>query len=525
MSDSYDVVAIGSGHNGLVAAAYMAKAGKKVLVLERQDWIGGGVVTRELTRPGFKHDQHSMAHIFIQANPMIVNDELGLLSKYGLEYIHPEIPMISVFPDGNTLAIHTDREKNIAEIARFSEADAESYRRFSEKAAGILPALVGTLYTPPAPIGAMYAMMDQSREGQEIMSIMMKSAYDIVLEYFQDERVRLHFLRMVSENLTGPEEKGTGIGPFMFLGWLEKYGIGVAKGGSGMLSQALVNCIEDFGGEVVTNTSISKVLVSDGRAVGVVTDEGREIRAKDAVIGAIHPHLLPDMVDGLDPFVAQTAKKVELSANCVFTIHAALDEPLQFAAGDHVKKAMMIELLPDSIDTLRDHFDDLRYGRIPRNSLCALGSATNIDPSRAPEGKATMHAWDYCPYEHPDGGAAAWDRHKEAFADHMIANMQPYVPNLSRDIILDWHCDSPLDMERTSASFQKGDIHGVAPYLYQFGAHRPTPELGKNTVPGIERLYLVGPFQHPGGGVFGAGRGTAMTMFDQMGMDFDKAIS
>ena len=111
MSDQYDVVAIGSGHNGLVAAAYMAKAGKKVLVLERNDWIGGGVVTRELTLPGFKHDQHSMAHIFIQANPLITNDELGLQSKYGLEYIHPEIPMISVFPDGQTLAIHTDREK------------------------------------------------------------------------------------------------------------------------------------------------------------------------------------------------------------------------------------------------------------------------------------------------------------------------------------------------------------------------------------------------------------------------------
>ena len=129
----------------------------------------------------------------------------------------------------------------------------------------------------------MYAMMDQSREGQEIMSVMMKSAYDIVMEYFEDERVRLHFLRMVSENLTGPEEKGTGIGPFMFLGWLEKYGIGVAKGGSGMLSQSLVDCIKDHGGEVITNTSISKVLVSDGRAVGVVTDDGREIKAKDAV--------------------------------------------------------------------------------------------------------------------------------------------------------------------------------------------------------------------------------------------------
>lgn len=524
MTDDYDIVAIGSGHNGLVAAAYLAKAGKKVLVLERQSWIGGGVVTRELTLPGFKHDQHSMAHIFIQANPLIVNDELGLLSKYGLEYLHPEIPMISVFPDGETLALYCDREKNYQEIAKFSQADAERYLDFSKRGASYLPALTGTLYTPPAPVGAMYAMMDQSREGREIMQVMQKSAYDIVMESFDDDRVRLHFLRMVSENLIGPEEKGTGIGLFMFLSFLEKYGIGVAIGGSGKLSEALVNCIEDHGGEILTGISVDKVLVSDGRAVGVRTEDGREIKARDAVIGAIHPHLLAKFVDDLDPFVAKTAAQVELTANCVFTIHAALDEPLKFKAGEHVSKAMMIELLPPDIETLRRHFDDLRYGQIPKNSLIGLGSVSNIDPSRAPAGKATLHAWDYVPYEHPDGGAQAWDSHKTAFAENMVEKMQAYIPNLSLDMILAYHADTPLDMERTSPSFRRGDIHGVAPYLYQFGAHRPTPELGNSTVPGVERLYLVGPFQHPGGGVFGAGRGTAMTMFDQMGMNFDEVI-
>ncbi|MDT8397781.1 MAG: NAD(P)/FAD-dependent oxidoreductase [Pseudomonadales bacterium] len=525
MNSSYDVITIGSGHNGLVAAAYLAKAGKKVLVLERNDWIGGGVVTRELTLPGFRHDQHSMAHIFIQANPLLVNDELGLLGKYGLKYLHPEIPMISVFPDGQTLALYCDRERNYQEIARFSPADAERYRAFSERGAAYLPALTGTLYSPPAPIGAMYAMMDQSREGREIMQVMQRSAYDIVMESFEDERVRLHFLRMVSENLTGPEEKGTGIGLFMFLAFLEKYGIGVAEGGSGKLSEALVACIEDHGGEVETGVAVAKVLVKAGRASGVRCEDGRELVARDAVIGAIHPHLLPKFVEGLDPFVASTAERVELSANCVFTIHAALDEPLRFKAGEHVGKAMMIELLPPDIATLRGHFDDLRYGRLPSHSLIGLGSVSNIDPSRAPAGKATMHAWDYVPYEHPDGGAQAWASHKQAFAESMLSKMQAYIPNLDADMILAMHCDSPVDMERTSASFRRGDIHGVAPYLYQFGAHRPTPELGNNTVPGVERLYLVGPFQHPGGGVFGAGRGTAIRMFDDMDMNFDAVIA
>ncbi|MBI2993189.1 MAG: NAD(P)/FAD-dependent oxidoreductase [Gammaproteobacteria bacterium] len=522
MNIADDIVVIGSGHNGLVAAAYLAVAGKKVLVLERNGWFGGGVITRELTLPGFKHDQHSMAHIFIQANPLIKNDELKLLSKYGLKYIRPEMPLISVFRDGTTLGLHCDRGKNYREIAKFSKKDAEAYLRFSELAEGYLPALVGTLYSPPAPIGAMYAMMDQSREGRELMRIMQRSAYDIALDWFEDDHVRLHFIRMMSENLIGPEEKGTGVGLFMFLAFLEKYGIGVAVGGSGMLSQALIRCIEDHGGTVMANVSINRVLVKNGRAVGVRADDGREFPAQDAVIGAIHPHLLGRFIECIDPKVAADAAKVQLTPNCVLTIHAALKEPLKFFAGEHVGRAMMIELLPDSLERLREHFDDLRYGRIPRHSLIGLGSASNIDPSRVPPGKAIMHAWDYVPYEHPDGGAQRWDELKRPFAEGMLKKMGNYIENLTPDNILAYHCDSPLDMERTSASFLRGDIHGVAPYLYQFGAHRPTPDLGQNTVPGIERFYLVGPFQHPGGGVFGAGRATAMKMFEDLKLNFDK---
>ena len=516
MTDIYDIVAIGSGHNGLVAAAYLAQAGKKVLVLERNAWFGGGVVTRELTVPGFLHDQHSMAHIFIQANPLIKNDELGLLAKYGLKYIYPDTPMISVFTDGATLGLHLDRDRNYKEISQFSKKDGEAYLRFSALAAKYLPALLGTLYSPPAPVGAMYAMMDQSREGRELFGIMQRSAYDVVLEWFEHERVRLHFMRMVSENLVGPEEKGTGIGLFMFLAFLETYGIGVAAGGSGMLSTALIRCIEAHGGKVMNNVSVDRVLLKNGRAVGVHSEDGREFQAGDAVIGAIHPHLLSRFLEGMDPAVAAGAARAQITANCVLTIHAALNEPLKFRAGEHVGRAMMIELLPESTDELRRHFDDLRYGKIPSHSLIGLGSASNIDPSRVPAGKAVMHAWDYVPYEHPDGGAASWDRHKLPFAERMLKKMDAYISNLGPGNIIRYHCDSPLDMERTSASFLRGDIHGVAPYLYQFGAHRPTPDLGQNTVPGIERFYLVGPFQHPGGGVFGAGRATAMRMFDDL---------
>src|SRR5579863_6825659 len=122
-----DIVAVGSGHNGLVAAAYLAAAGKKVLVLERNAWFGGGVVSRELTLPGFRHDQHSMTHIFIQGNPLLLNDELALKSKYGLRYVFPDSPMSSIFEDGETLAMYRDRARTRKEIERFSSRDAAAF--------------------------------------------------------------------------------------------------------------------------------------------------------------------------------------------------------------------------------------------------------------------------------------------------------------------------------------------------------------------------------------------------------------
>ena len=497
----------------------MAAAGKKVIVLERNPWFGGGVVTRELTVPGFKHDQHSMAHIFIRGNPLLKNDELGVYSKFGLKYIVPEMPMISVFEDGSTLAMYKDRERTVAEIAKFSKKDAESYRRFADMAAMWLPMIQSSLYAPPVPLGASYAMMDQSREGRELWKVMQLSCHDLLSSFFEHEKVIMHFGRIAGENLCSPDEKATGIGPFVFVGFLESLGIGVPVGGSGALTQALIDSIKSNGGEVVGSTDVEQVLVKNGRATGVVTKDGKEFAAKDGVIGAIHPHLLSKMVPGLSPQVVKAAADTEITSMGCFTIHAALNEPLNFRAGDHVK-AVMIELLPNSYDTMRKSFDGLRYGEFTNPPLIGLGTLTMHDASRAPPGKATMHVWDYVPHDRKDG--KSWDETKRQYAQHMLDHMTKYISNLGPENIIAYHCDSPVDMERTSPSFRRGDLHGIAMTTYQNGAHRPTPDLGMGTVPGCDRLYLVGPFQHPGGGVFGAGRAAAMKMCEDLKIDFDK---
>ncbi len=519
MASDYDIIAIGSGHNGLVAAAYMAQAGKKVLVLERNAWHGGGVVTRELTVPGFKHDQHSMAHIFIQGNPLLRNDDLGLKSKFGLKYVFPEMPMMSVFEDGTTLGMYRDRERTVADIAKFSKKDAEAFRKLADMAAMFRPMIESQLYSPPVPLGASYALMDQSREGREMWKIMDMSCHDLLTGMFEHEKVIMHFGRIAGENLVSPDEKATGMGPFVFVGFLEAYGIGVPVGGSGTLTDALIASIESNGGEVLANMDVAHVTTKNGRATGVATADGREFTAKDGVIGAIHPHLLGKMVEGLDPAVVHDAEATQISEVGCFTIQAALNEPLKFHVGDHVK-AVMIELLPNSYDALRKSFDNIRYGNFTDPPLIGLGSLTMHDPSRTPPGKATMQVWDYVPYKRADG--VDWDTGKKAYAERMLAHMGKYISNVGPDNIIAYHSDSPVDMERTSPSFRHGDLHGIAATTYQSGAHRPTPDLGMNVVPGCDRLYLVGPFQHPGGGVFGAGRAAAMRMCEDLNIDFDK---
>ena len=521
MADA-DIIAIGSGHNGLVAAAYLAVSGKRVIVLERNAWFGGGCVTRELTRPGFHHDQHSMSHIFIHGNPLMLADELGLKRKYGLQYIFPEVPMMSVWEDGATLPLHRDPAKSAEAIRQFSAKDADTFLEMSRQAAQWLPMIQAGLYSPPMPLGAQTAMMDQSAEGREIWRTTQVSTFDLMEELFEHDRVKAHFGRVAGENLVSPDEKATGIGAYVFLGFLEKFGFGVPVGGSGSLTAALIRCIEDHGGKVVANAPVREVLTDGGRATGVVLDSGERISAAEGVIGAIHPHNLPDMVADLPATVAKNAKRTHITPAACFTVHAALDAPLRFKARDangHDLSAVMYELMPASYEDMRRAFDELRYGGFSPTPLVGVGQLTQHDPSRCPDGKAIFHAWDYVPYERPDG--RSWDEAKREFADSMIARMGDFIENVP-DVVLDYHCDSPVDMERTSPSFHRGDLHGIATTTYQSGSHRPTPELGQYRVPGVDRLYLVGPFQHPGGGVFGAGRATAMVMAEDLGLDFDR---
>ena len=525
---TYDIVAMGAGHNGLVAACYLAKAGKKVLVLERKAWPGGGVATRELTLPGFWHDEHSNVHIMIQGNPLIREDELGLMSKYGLKYFWNDTPHCSLFIDGTVLFTYKDLDKTCASLATVSPKDAETYRAFALKSQQMLPMIVSGLYSPPLPLGAMIAMMDQSDEGREMFDFMSRSAIDICNQMFESDKVKMHFWRMITENLQAPDDLGTGMGMLLMPGIIHSWGVSAPIGGSGKLTESLVRCIEAFGGEVRCNAEVKRVLVSGGKATGVELSSGEIIQAKDAVIGAIHPHRLRAFVEGVTEPVLGRAERVNTSPFSIMLSHYALSEKVKYRfGGPDVSKAAMIEYIGTTKHSeLLDDFDNMRRGRMPiERPLCAGGDSSHFDPTRVPEGKGIFYGVTFGPFELADGGHARWDEVKEELADVSLAHYRKFISNMEDENILARKVFSPVDMERSSPnSMVRGDLHGAAPYLYQVMGHRPTPDLGQYTVPGIDGFYLVGPFMHPGGGVYGAGRATAIKMFDDMGIDFDKVV-
>jgi phytoene dehydrogenase-like protein len=517
----HDIIIVGGGHNGLVAAAYLAKAGLDVLVVERQSKCGGGVVSEELTLPGFRHDAFSSDHALIQANPLISQDELGLKSKYGLKYITHSPGTAFVFPDDRALVLYDELEKTCESISQFSARDAEVYPKFIETCREMESILALYMFSPPPAFGSMLSFLEASERGREYLRLILSSALEVAEDWFESEEVRAALVRSVAEVLIPPQQQGTG--NFVFKFAPAAGGVVIPEGGSGALTQALVRYLKDAGAAILSDSAVKAIKVESGEAKGVVLETGEEILAKKAVISSVHVRqLLIEMLpeSAISQGTREALAHLRPSVFVTMKQDIALTEAAHFKAGGDVDQALFVRVMP-RLEEMLTMYDDFRRG-IPQTKDLGIGTPTIADPSRAPEGKHVLFIWQHEPYN-VKGGPSSWDRLKTEIADGGLKTLQAHTKNLGSENILGRFVRTPLDLERYNPAWIGGDGNHIGVSLSQLFSNRPLPGWGQYQTP-IKRLYMAGASTHPGPGVSGGGRAAALRVMEDLHIDIRKAL-
>ena len=510
----YDAIVIGGGHNGLVTAAYLARASRKVLVLERRELVGGCAVTEEIW-PGYRVS--TAAYLASLMQERIVR-ELDLV-RYGYRVDAKDPAFFSAFPDGRHFFMWQDRAKTLAEIARFSRRDAEAYPEYEDRLERISQVVEGLLLTtppqfPPRGLGDFIDYLKLAarlrglgrKETVALVKIFTQSAAEFLDEWFESEQVKVTLATdgVIGAN-GGPRSPGTA---YILLhhcmgGVAGHRGLwGFVRGGMGAVSEAIAASARASGAMIRTSAGVAKVLVRGGRAYGVVLESGEEIEA-GVIASNLDPKLtflrLVDRRDLDSEFVAAIQNFRIEGTSC--KINLALTGLPEFTAypgapGPHHRATMHI--CPD-IEYVERAWDDAKYGRPSARPLLELTIPPMYDPSLAPPGKHVMGIFlQYAPYTLREG---TWDELREPFGDRVVSLIAEYAPNIA-SIIEHRQVLTPLDMERRFGITGGNIFHGEMS-LDQMFVMRPLAGWARYRTP-IQGLYLCGSGAHPGGGVMGA---------------------
>jgi phytoene dehydrogenase-like protein len=519
-SASADIVVAGAGHNSLITAAYLSKAGHRCLVLDARPVPGGGVASEELLLPGFQLDSCSTGHTLIQTNPVLADDELGLIAEHGLAYIEPDPVAHVVFPDGESLTMWLDLERTCEEIARFSAVDAQAYRRLLAEYDAVKDVFSRQRFTPVG-LGPNFDELLEGREGAaRWRRRAAMSAWHVVRQEFQSRHVRAFMLWMAFQ--TGQPVDSAGSGPLAYsiVFGRQRRSWTIPRGGSGELARALVAVIEGHGGEIRCNSRVVDLVLEHGRCVGVITDDGERHLAREGVLSTIHVKDLVEMGPteawGDDFRYAIDTYDVGVSA---FAAHYATTEPPRYPARDGgTIEAVSAGVAGWPEDILRMGRDVIE-GRLVRDGAGLLFPAPTVaDPTRAPAGQHTVKILGMQPYD-PGHGSGEWERLREEIAAVQLRHLRRAAPNLVDETILAELIVSPVDLERSNPHMWHGTFHGGDRSLANSGALRPAPGWAQHRMP-IPGLYQTGGTTHPGGSVTGGpGRNAAIVMLSDLGHD------
>ena len=491
----YDLIVVGAGHNALISAAYVAKAGFRVGVFERRDIVGGAVSTVEHV-PGYQFDLGGSAHILIRLTPII--EELGLYD-YGLEYLELDPLFFAPYEDGSSVFIYRDVDRTCQHLDEQFPGEGERYRRFVETWRPFSETVRDVFLSTPSPfeLGKQFAFGSSAQvDWQKALSVIMRPYGEVVDQYFTEEKVKTPLVWMAAQS--GPPPTETMGAPFLL--WHPLYhesGIARPRGGSGGLTRALAAMIRAHGGDVRTSAPVDRLVVRNGRVEGV--EVGGEVVTARAVLSGTH---ILETLDRLLPREHRPAEADDMRVGNGFgaILRLALDKPVRYAAspGDDARTAL--QLVCRDRQQVHDAYADYLKGRPAEDPPIVGMSFSAVDDTLAPPGGEVLWLWaQYYPYEMT--GGRTWDAIGDEVAERILDTFEPYAPGTKASVVgqLFQH---PLWLERELGLF-RGNVMHLEMTIDQMFSMRPSMNLSDYRGP-VDGLFLTGASMHPGGGIMGA---------------------
>jgi phytoene dehydrogenase-like protein len=561
-ASSYDVIVIGAGHNGLTAACYLAKAGYKVLVLERRNQVGGAVITETDIFPGFRVDTCSSFHVVINGTPVVRDLEL---EKFGLDYIKIDPWAFAPFSNGNYIVFYKDVDKTAQTIARFSPDDAEKYRDFMQFWMRFNETMLDVFCHSPSPVTASTRIMLKETakfveglanltkhgwtEGVRHKTLaaiknssptaLLGSLRDIAIPYgqvinntFESPEVRAALCWLGAQSGPGPHEPASGELFAMQQSLYHLLGVRRPRGGSGMLTQAMARCLEHYGGEVKVAAEVGQILTKNGRVAGVKLASGDEFYAPNVISNAhVQTTLLKlTPAEALEPAFRKRVETIKVQNGFGMTVRYATNSlPNYTALPTRDEKGIVqaglphtgLQMLCPSVDYLMQTYREAEKGLPPSRPAVMAMTPSAVDSTMTPPGKHLLYIWAQThPYQLANG--ENWDEIRKREADKCLQVVEEYAPGIKNQIIGEY-IKSPLDLERIGGLL-RGNLMHVDMSLNQMFMFRPLSELANYHTP-IGGLYLTGAGTHPGGGVSAApGYNTAKAVLNDLALDRPVAV-
>jgi len=511
----WDAVVIGAGPNGLITAAYLAKAGLRVALVERRYEIGGGLATEEILFPGYYSNIHAVYHMMVDFMPVLRDFDL---SRHGLVWIKPNLQTSMVFEDGTSLLLTRMLEDTVDSIHKFSTKDAVTFGRVMRNWRKIArEVLAPATYIPPMAPLDLTEVMQRTESGTELLELSEQSPLDIITDTFEDDRVRA--LMLYTACMWGLDPRESGVGFFVPLLLDRGMNKSYCQGGSHKLAGALAREIVQAGGCILDSSQVNRITMHDGAVSGVELWEGRTLRSP-VVISSLDPQTtFLDLVgaENLPGPLKDDVSGWEYDKWSYSTLHVATEEPPRYACRDtSVDEAFMTIVGFESTDQLLAHWDSVVAGRIDLDAFGGHSTCqTHLDPhlSRHP-GRHVSFFQTHAPYD-IEGG---WEARGPELEEAVLATWRKAAPNMTPDNLIMTAQETPEDIEIRLPNMRRGSIkHGDYNPL-QLGCFRPNQDCSGTDTP-IDGLYVCGASTYPGGLVIGGpGYLAANKVADDMGV-------